>query len=92
MFCNYTAMRCEHIVQLVHSYGVAVGLTPRTVSTYAAGSGDFCDRLERGHDITTRRAARVVQWLSDRWPADLDWPADIPRPAPRAAGERGEAA
>ena len=83
-------MDCEVLIRLVHEYARAVGLTTRTVSTYAAGSGDFCDRLERGHDLTTRRAARVVQWFSDHWPADLPWPDDIPRPAPSA--ERGKAA
>ena len=51
-----------------------------TISTYAAGAGDFCARLERGHDLTTRRAMRVIQWHSDHWPDDVDWPGDIPRP------------
>lgn len=39
-------------------------------------------RLRGGHDITTRRAARIVQAASDNWPTDLDWPPEIPRPAP----------
>ena len=30
------------------------------------------------------RAARIVQWLSDHWPADLPWPTDIPRPPPNS--------
>lgn len=57
--------------------------SPRTVARYATGSGDMYDRLRRGCDITTRRAARILQWLSDHWPADLEWPSDIPRPPPR---------
>ena len=80
------------MIRLVHTYGKAAGLSRRTVSTYAAGSGDFCDRLERGCDLTTRRAARVAQWFSDRWPVDLEWPPDIPRPVPSVEDERGEAA
>ena len=40
------------------------------------------DRLCSGADITTRRATRIVQWFSDHWPTDLEWPADIPRPDP----------
>ncbi len=75
-------MNGECIIRLIRLYAEARGLTHRTASTYMAGSGDFCDRLERGCDVTTRRAARVVQKLSDHWPADLAWPADIPRPAP----------
>ena len=66
------------------------GQTLATVSTYAAGAGGLYARLERGHDITTRRAARIAQWLSDHWPEDAVWPPDIPRPPP--AAEKGEAA
>ena len=40
------------------------------------------NRLRRGHTITLRRVARVLQWFSDHWPADLEWPSDIPRPMP----------
>ena len=82
----------ESITRLFRMYAAHRGLALSTVSTYAAAAGDFYARLERGHDLTTRRAARVTQWLSDRWPADLDWPSDIPRPEPRPEPKRGEAA
>ncbi|MCY3855975.1 MAG: hypothetical protein OXF78_06745 [Rhodospirillales bacterium] len=70
----------------------ATDRSPHTIGRYAAGSGDFYSRLVAGHDVTTRRAARVVQWLSDHWPADLAWPADISRPGPRATDPTGKAA
>ena len=54
------------------------------MSLYASGSGATYARLAAGADITTRRAARIVQWLSDAWPASATWPTDIPRPAPPA--------
>ncbi len=54
-----------------------------TISRLATGSGETIARLERGGAITTRRADRAVRYLAERWPADLDWPADIPRPQPR---------
>ena len=57
-------------------------MTPATMSRRCSGSGDLHARLRAGRDITSRRAERIAQWLSDHWPADLDWPADIPRPAP----------
>lgn len=75
-------MNAETILRLCQIFAEAKNLSISTVSTYAAGSGDFCARLEDGKDITTRRAARVTQWISDHWPEDLEWPADIPRPAP----------
>ena len=49
---------------------------------YAAGAGGFLRRICQGCDITTRRAARVLQYFSDHWPLDLPWPVDIPRPDP----------
>ena len=58
--------------------------TAGTLGRLASGSGDFTPRLRRGHDITSRRAAKVSQWLSDHWPEGAAWPNDIPRPAPRA--------
>lgn len=80
-------MNADSIMRLCEIYAARQGLTLSTVSTYAAAAGDFYSRLKRGHDLTTRRAARVAQWLSDHWPDDLDWPADIPRPAPTPKDE-----
>ena len=85
-------MNAESIMTLCEVYAAERKLTLSTVSTYAAAAGDFYARLKRGHDLTTRRAARVVQWFSDNWPEGLDWPGDIPRPASSGAEDRGEAA
>ena len=30
----------------------------------------------------TRRAAGFIQWFSDHWPPELEWPSDIARPLP----------
>ena len=59
--------------------------SPHTLGRLASGSGDFYARLKQGHDLTTRRAARVTQWFSNHWPAGAEWPADIPRPEPTSA-------
>ena len=72
-----------HIVKLIELLAQARNLSPRTIARYATGSGDMYDRLVAGCDMTIRRATRVTQWFSDHWPEDLDWPEDIPRPAPR---------
>ena len=72
------------IIDLIDKMAAATSRSPHTIGRLAAGSGDFYSRLVAGHDLTTRRAERVVAWLSDHWPADLAWPSDIPRPAQRA--------
>ena len=71
-----------HIILLIERVAHVTRRSPHTIGRLAAGSGDFYARLKNGHDLTTRRAASVVQYLSDHWPADLAWPSDIPRPLP----------
>ena len=76
------------LIEIIDVMAAHSGLSPHSVGRYAGGSGDFYGRLRAGHDITTRRAARVAQWLSDHWPADLEWPSDIPRPEPNPDREK----
>ena len=70
------------IITLIDSLAAHTRKSVHTIGRYSAGSGDFYSRLVAGHDLTTRRADRVIQWLSDHWPADLAWPSDIPKPPP----------
>ncbi len=83
---------CLQLVRLADDYSAAAQLSVRTVSKCAAGQAYAIDRLRNGHDITTRRAARIAQWFSDNWPADLSWPADVPRPAPSSGSPAARAA
>ncbi|MCY3731027.1 MAG: hypothetical protein OXF98_06760, partial [Rhodospirillaceae bacterium] len=72
------------LLNLARIYADRRSLTLTTVSCYATSSGATFRRLTSGHTLTSRRAARIVQWFSDHWPADVDWPAEIERPAPAA--------
>ena len=80
-------MYSENLLRLAHMFSSAAGKTLSTIGTYAAGHGAFFSRLESGHDITTKRAAKVICWFSNHWPADLAWPPDIPRPTPSPDSE-----
>lgn len=73
-------MNKDTLTTVADVYAGHLGLTLSTVSTYAANDGKFFDRLKGPASCTLRRASRVLQWFSDHWPADLEWPADIPRP------------
>lgn len=75
-------MTPHQIIQILESAAEADGRSPSTWAREASGSGDQYTRLIDGCDITTRRAARIVQWLSDHWPPPAVWPPDIPRPPP----------
>lgn len=52
-----------------------------TVGAYAANDGKFFLRIEEGGGCTLRTARKVLDWLSENWPDDLEWPRHIPRPS-----------
>ena len=74
----------NHVVRLVEMLATHCGRSPHTVGRCVSEDGTFYARLKCGRDLTIRRAERVIQQLSDRWPEDLEWPPDIPRPTPTA--------
>jgi hypothetical protein len=71
----------RRLVALCDLFAESTGRSVSTVSRYATGSGETIARLRRGHTITTRRAERAFRFLSANWPAVVEWPVDIPRPA-----------
>jgi hypothetical protein len=79
----------RHLLVLCDLFAERTGRSLSTVSRRATGSGDTIARLHRGCDITTRRAERAFQFLSDNWPEPVEWPAHIPRPGRSQAAEEG---
>ena len=57
-----------------------------TISNLAVGHARLFSRIASGAGCTVRTAERAMQWFSDNWPADLEWPRAIPRP-PRTKRE-----
>lgn len=84
-------MSHRQVIALIEAAAGASGRSPHTVGRLASGSGDFYARLTRGHDLTTRRADRVIRYLSEQWPSGAEWPADIPRPDAPPAPARSDA-
>ena len=84
----YSALLClmvhidEKIVALIRSFAKARGLSESYASRLVTGSGDTIKRIEDGMSLTGRRATGISQCVSDNWPEDRPWPADIPRPEP----------
>ena len=39
-------------------------------------------RLRQGKGCTVGTYLKMMYWLDRNWPADLQWPTDVPRPAP----------
>lgn len=74
------AMNKNDLVKLGEAYANHLGLELSTVSTYAANDGKWLAGLKKNTSCTLRKASVVIGWFSDHWPADLEWPNDIPRP------------
>lgn len=79
------------ITSLIRALARAAGWTPAYASLVTSGSGATLDRLDRGGDITTRRARRIIQAASDRWPDGHPWPPGIARPEPTPGSPAGSA-
>ena len=68
------------IAELIRNYAAARAISVSYASRLITGSGDTVSRIERGTSLTARRAERIRQRASDRWPDDLPWPPEIERP------------
>ena len=75
-------MNTEDILKLAEQYTAQKGYALTTIATYAAGDGKFFKRLSAGATCTLKMTAQVLQWFSDNWDEDLEWPRSIPRPKP----------
>jgi hypothetical protein len=72
----------QQILTLMEALAAHNGVTHFAISMRAMGKGDFFKNLMKPKaDCRTRTAARLLQWFSDHWPSDLEWPRSIPRPA-----------
>ncbi|MFT4013006.1 MAG: hypothetical protein QM682_06310 [Paracoccus sp. (in: a-proteobacteria)] len=73
-------MDVDQLAGMAKTYADHSGLKLSTVAAYAVNDGKFFDRIEKGGGCTLRTAKRLIDFLADRWPSDLAWPRDIPRP------------
>jgi hypothetical protein len=77
----------HHILTLAARLAAHQGVTHWAISMRLAGKGDFLHRLAKPRaDCRTSTYERAMQFFSKTWPADLEWPSDVPRPVP--AGPR----
>lgn len=79
------------ITLLIKTLAQAKGWEDSYAARRVTGSGDTLTRWEGGVRLTLDRAAKIMLNISEHWPADLDWPADIPRPNPRATTKKESA-
>lgn len=59
-----------------------------TLARLAAGDWRFFENLNVPKPtFTVRKYDEVIQYFSDNWPSDKDWPANIKRPTPTSPAE-----
>jgi len=76
------------LLDVVDRYAEATETTLPTLGKEIMNDTQFFKRLRDGKSCTLDTATRVLQWLSERWPANVKWPSYVARPAPT----EGEAA
>ena len=64
------------------------GIERSTLSRRIFSRATRIEEIDRGGDIGFKLLQEKMQWLSDHWPADADWPKGIERPAPRLEAAR----
>ena len=72
----------ESVLLLAQRFAAKRRIQLTTLGRLTVGNASIFVRLREGR-ITLRTLDRILQHFSDHWPADLDWPADIPRPPKR---------
>lgn len=74
------------LVALAECYGTHLGHRGTGISAAVFGPGDYLAKIKSGEvSPSARTIDRHMRKLADQWPVDLEWPEDIPHPAPRAA-------
>lgn len=71
----------DALITLAELLAAHHGVTHFAISMRVLGKGDFFKKLKDGGDCRTATAARVLAFFGANWPADLEWPRDIPRPS-----------
>jgi hypothetical protein len=77
----------DDLLTLSRVYMQAEGVSTTTLSHRMFNDGKKLTAIEAGRDIQVTRYERAVQWLSDNWPKNSAWPADISRPVSASAAE-----
>ena len=77
-------MDTSSILHLSDIYCDAKCLSEARISTLIFNQGMRIKRVRNGGGLTVASYNKAIQYFSDHWPLDLDWPYDIPRPTPAA--------
>ena len=72
-------MQYEHLHTLASTYAAHVRRSVSTVADHAGLHNRLFRRLKLGGGCRVDTFNAAMQWFSENWPRDLEWPRDIPR-------------
>ncbi|MGO4337816.1 hypothetical protein AB4037_23145 [Labrys sp. KB_33_2] len=72
----------QALLTCVDRYSAATGIATATLSSRIFNHGARLEQVRNGADIGGRRIDFALQWFSDRWPSNIEWPSEIARPEP----------
>ncbi|GEP06450.1 hypothetical protein MOX02_44880 [Methylobacterium oxalidis] len=85
-------LTADHLLNVVDAFREARGISDSRVSTLLFNDGKRIKLLRAGGDLGSRHLAAAMRWLSENWPTDAVWPADITRPDPMPSAANTAAA
>jgi hypothetical protein len=74
-------MDTRHLIILVDRLAAHLDRSDMTIAKRAGVHTRLVPRLRSGEGCTVGSYAKMMAWLEGNWPADLEWPTTVPRPA-----------
>lgn len=79
---HYTPVDTKYLVRLVEVLAPFIDRSEATISQKFSPNARLFSRLRAGLGCNIQTYEKAFRWFSDNWPEDLEWPSDVPRPAP----------
>lgn len=73
-------LEIAHLLKVIDAHQKASALPDITLSSRMFGDSKKLGSLRAGNGITVERFNGALLWLTENWPADAVWPADVVRP------------
>jgi len=80
-------METNHLITLATALAAHKGRSATTVAGWCGVHKRLFTRLSEGNGCRVDTYNKALSSFSELWPADLEWPRDIPRP-PKSKKEK----
>lgn len=81
-------MQYEHLTKLASAYAAYADRSLLTVAKRVGVHNKTFVLLGQGRGCHFDTFSQAMHWFDQNWPADLEWPQDVPRASGAAAPKR----